>query len=102
MHRWPREREFDWEEGRAKNVLGNKVCNWLIHSFVFLTEVNEDGTIESFFVSSDYDKNKVAYQVEISEWEKYMKFIETDWVVSLHSHYDEKKQDYVFIKKERG
>ena len=53
-----------------------KVCNWLIHSFVFLTEVNEDGTIDSFFVSSDYDKNKVAYQVEISEWEKYMKFIE--------------------------
>ncbi len=31
-----------------------------------------------------------------------MKFIETDWVVSLHSHYDEKKQDYVFTKKERG
>ena len=102
MHRWPREGEFDWEEGKTKNVLGNKVCNWLIHSFVFFTEVNEDGTIESFFVSSDYDKNKVAYQVEISEWEKYMKFIETDWVVSLHSHYDVKKQDYVFTKKERG
>lgn len=102
MHRWPKEGEFDWEEGKTKNVLGNKVCNWLIHSFVFFTEVNEDGTIESFFVSSDYDKNKVAYQVEITEWEKYMKFIETDWVVSLHSHYDEKIQDYVFTKKERG
>ena len=57
MHRWPREGKFDWEEGKTKNVLGNKVCNWLIHSFVFFTEVNEDGTIESFFVSSDYDNN---------------------------------------------
>ena len=102
MHRSPGEGEFDWEKGKTKSVLGNKVCNWLIHSFVFLTEENENKTIKSFFVSSDYDKNKVTYQVGLSEWEKYMKFIATDWVVSLHSHYDEKKQDYVFTKKERG
>ena len=103
MHRWPDENSHDWEhETTACTKLGKAVCNWLIHPHIFFFGVDEDGKIDSFFVSSDYDRNKMLYRIELKDWIAYMEFVGNDCIVSMNMHSDECKKDYVITKKERG
>lgn len=91
----------DWEHISMVTIAGKEICNWLIHSVVFSLLVMEEN-VESFVVSSDYDRNKALYRIKIDDWIQYMDFVGTDYVVSLHSEYDEKIQDHKFTQKERG
>lgn len=102
MRRWPEEGSHYWDHKTSVKVKGKDVCNWLIHSYIFAFEVGDHNTVESFFVSSDYDKNKVLYRILISDWIEYIKFIMTDDIVSEEMVFCEKKGDYIVVKKERG
>ena len=102
LNRLPDENSHDWETVMSKTVRAKDVCNWLIHSYIFCLPIDDSGTINSFFVTSDYDRNKILYEVSINEWIDYMDFISKDYVVSLCSNYDEKLKDYVYTNKERN
>ena len=72
MHRWPDENSHDWEhETTAYTKSGKEICNWLIHSHIFFFGFDEDGKVESFFVSSDRDKNEMLYCIELKDWIEY-------------------------------
>ena len=102
FHRWPDEDTHDWDHPNRETAQGKEVCNWLIHSYMFSFIFNEEGTVEGFFVASDYDRNKSLYHVRISDWLEYMTFIANDYVIASDSHYDIKAQDYNYTRKERG
>ena len=102
LHRWPEEDSHDWENEKEVVVTGKNVCNWLIHSYMFFVVFNEDGIIDSFSVTSDFDRNKVLYRIPLDAWMEYMDYIASDDIVGMSSHYDPKADDYVFSRKERG
>lgn len=103
MHRWPDENSHDWEHEMTFTKSGAEICNWIIHSLVFILVLDENkGIIDSFYVSSDYDRNKMLYRVELKDWITYMEFVGNDCIVSMNMHIDECKNDYVLTKKERG
>ena len=102
LHRWPDENTHDWDHPQNVTVKGKDICNWLIHSYMFFFSFNEERTIEGFFVTSDFDRNKTLYYISITDWLEYMTFIANDYVVALGSHYDIKARDYIYTKKERG
>lgn len=77
------------------------VCPILRHNMFFIV-FNEDGIIDSFSVTSDFDRNKVLYRVPLDAWMSYMDYIASDDIVGMSSHYDPKSNDYVFSRKERG
>ena len=72
LHRWPEEDSHDWENEKEIVVAGKNVCNWLIHSYMFFVVFNEDGIIDSFSVTSDFDRNKVLYRIPLDAWMAYM------------------------------
>lgn len=102
FHRWPEEESHDWNNEIEVTVAGKNVCNWLIHSFMFYLVFNEDGVVDGFGVTSDFDKNKILYRIPLDVWLNYIDYIATDDIVSLTSHYDEKKGEYVYTRKMRG
>lgn len=102
LNRWPEEDNYDWEHANQISVNGKDVCNWLIHSYVFFFCFNERGIVIGFFVSSDFDRNKLLYYIRITDWIDYMKFIASDSIVSAESVYDQKKRDYIYKIKKRG
>ncbi|MEG0304189.1 MAG: hypothetical protein RR576_00585 [Oscillospiraceae bacterium] len=102
MHRWPEEDSHDWENEKEITILGKVLCNSLIHSYLFFTIFNDSSVIDSFCVSSDYDKNKVLYRVPLAEWIKYINFIVSDDIIRLDSRYSPKHADYIYTRKERG
>lgn len=102
LNRWPEEDSHDWQNESQETIVGKKICNWLIHSYMFFLGFDEDGTIESFYVTSDFDRNKLLYRVPLDEWIGYMDLVISDYIVGLDSHYDEVRKDYVYIRKERS
>lgn len=101
INRWPEEDSHDWGNEYSLTVKGKDICNWLIHSYIFYLVFNEDGIVESFSVTSDYDRNKILYRIPLDKWVEYMELVISDYVVAIDLHYDKKKKDYVFTRKER-
>ena len=102
MHRWPDERTYDWAHETTYIKSGTDICNWLIHSYVFFFVFDDNNRIDSFCVSSDYDRNELLYRVELKDWIAYMDFVGSDYIVATDMHIDESKKEYVLTKKERG
>ncbi len=102
LNRWPDEETHDWEHETNYTKSGAEICNWLIHSFIFFFGYNEDGIIDSFYVSSDYDKNKILYRIELKDWIEYMDFVGRDYIVASDMHITESDEEYTITKKERG
>lgn len=102
LHRWPEEDSHDWEHPQNVTTRGKNICNWLIHSFIFFTAYDEAGRVAAFYLSSDYDRNKALYEISLSEWLKYIDFIISDDIVSMSARYDEKKDDYIYTRKQRN
>lgn len=102
MNRWPENGNYDWEHEVTYTKPGTDICNWLIHSYVFFFTYDTNEKIDGFYVSSDYDRNKVLYWVALKEWIAYMEFVGKDYVVAVDMHFDNHKKDYIFTKKERS
>ena len=102
LHRWPKEDSHDWENEKEVMVAGKNVCNWLIHSYIFFVGFNEGNVIDSFSVTSDFDRNKILYRFPLNAWIAYMDYVASDDIVSMSSHYDQKADDYIYSRKERG
>ena len=102
LNRWPDEDNYDWKHETVYTKSGTELCNWLIHSYCFFFAYNEDMEINSFFISSDYDRNKVLYCVELKDWLSYMEFVGKDYVKSARMESGDKEVDYVYTRKERG
>lgn len=102
MHRWLDADTHNWEHEETYTKLGTEICNWLIHSYVFLLSYDENDTVDSFYVSSDYDRNKMLYRIELNDWLAYMDFVGKNYVAAICMHADENKKDYVCTLKARG
>lgn len=101
MHRWPDEDTHDWNHPVRLTALGKNICNWLIHSYIFCLLFEENGPVTGLYVSSDYDRNKYLYEIELKSWLDYLNYVAADNVVAMESHYDDNKHDYIVIRKER-
>ena len=56
----------------------------------------------SFSVTSDFDRNKTLYRIPLNAWIAYMDYVASDDIVSMSSHYEQKADDYIYSRKERG
>lgn len=93
----------DWNNPITKTKQGRNVCNWLIHSFVFMFNYDEEQKkYVSFLVSSDNDRNKYIYEITFSDWIKYVDFIASDDIVELEIKYDDKHKERICTRKKRG
>ena len=57
---------------------------------------------ESFYVASDFDRNKCLYEIALSDWLDYIEFIATDEIVRLEMRRDDKTGERIYTRKQRG
>ena len=102
-NRYIEEDSHEWQNPTLKTVQGKDVCNWLIHSFFFFMQYDDRvNQYVSFFVASDFDRNKCLYGITLSDWLDYIEFIATDEIVHLEMKYDEKTGERTYTRKQRG
>ena len=92
----------DWTNGKAITVNGRRICNSLIHSYLFAFGYGESGKVEGFFVSGDRDRNKWVYYVNLADWIRYIDIVGHDSIVEMSLHFNEKEKDYVAITKKNS
>lgn len=87
---------YDMEGGNKETLSIWKLCNQLIHSFVFLveTEDEEDAPLSSILFNSDFDKNKHIYQLRISDFVAAMRLVGNEYPSSMSMVYDPEINDW--------
>ncbi|TBT23870.1 hypothetical protein D5E86_24770 [Vibrio parahaemolyticus] len=55
------------------------LCNFIVHSYVFMPELNDEGHLVSFYVTSDKDRNKKLYSVSIEQVLDIFKLVGSDY-----------------------
>jgi len=58
---------YNLEEYTKITLPIKEITNFLIHSYVFDICINDDLKVKSFFVSSDYDRNKNLYEIQMKD-----------------------------------
>ena len=101
LHKWVEDGDYEWGDHQNSSVSAKTICNSLIHSYAYCPEFSEQHKLSGFFVASDFDRNKLIYEVTLSSWIAYLDFIASDSVCKLSMHFDEKKSDYTSTLKER-
>ncbi len=99
LHRWVEDGDYEWDTTKKVSVLGKKLCNALIHSYVYSIYFDSSHYTDGFLVSSDYDRNKILYQVNLADWVDYITLVSEDDIVDIEFFFDEKKNDYATTKK---
>jgi hypothetical protein len=99
LHKWAEENEYNWSSPVIENIQGKDLCSWIIHSYVFQLVFIEAAETISFYVSSDFDRNKVLHEVSISEMINYIDIVINDNIVEAHYKYNIDKKDYISIKR---
>lgn len=101
LHNTPSNENFDWVNKANVTIKGKDLCNWLIHSYIFCFEMDENEEIDGFIVCSDYDRNKQIFLIDIEKWFDYVDFVASDRVTSIKSVFRPKNGDYEFLVKKR-
>lgn len=102
-NRYIDEESHEWQNPTTKTVQGKDACNWLIHSFFFFMLYDDRvNQYESFYVASDFDRNKCLYEIALSDWLDYIEFIATDEIVRLEMRRDDKTGERIYTRKQRG
>ena len=55
------------------------LCNFIVHSYVFMPELNDEGQLANFYVTSDKDRNKKLYSVSIEQVIKIFELVGDDY-----------------------
>ena len=98
LHCWPNENTHDWGHPVISTALAKDICNWLIHSYIFCLSFEENGPVTGIYVSSDYDRNKYLYEIELKSWLDYLNYVAKDNIVAMHYCYNDGKHDYIIRK----
>lgn len=93
------ENQFDMEHPEKSNLSVMAVCNQLIH-YYWMQTASEAQHFYSMLLFSDYNRNKWAYELKISDLlELFQVFAEEfSAVTGIHLQWHTKKQEYVTVQ----
>jgi hypothetical protein len=94
---WHRLNElYDLEQNREIEIKIIKLCNLIIHSYIFIPHLSSNtGPFIGMFISSDKTRNKCLYYLELKKWIEYLDFISNDYPNSCSMVFDKKTNDYI-------
>jgi hypothetical protein len=73
---------YDLSKPEVRSIPLKAFTNQIIHSFIFIPEVQtDDGQLSGFLVSSDFDRKKCLYQFEFEDILQIIEAVATDDIV---------------------
>ena len=77
---WHRiEKLYDLGSKQSETKTFRDLCNFIVHSYVFMPELTESGSLASFYVTSDKDKNKKLYSISANQVIDIFKLVGNDY-----------------------
>src|SRR5258706_5011230 len=93
---------YDLEDPRKTKMQLLPLCHQFVHSYVFSCAFDEARALDSVFVSSDRERNRMLFGVPISEVIRVFKSVGKNYPNYYRSEFNEAKGDYdVIVKTEK-
>ncbi len=102
LHNWVEDGDYEWGDRTIEKVSARTICNSLIHSYAYCPKFSDQYKLMGFLVTSDFDRNKFIYDVELDTWIEYITFIASDSICEQSVFFNEKNCDYKSTIKKRG
>jgi len=77
------EKFYDLRNGEKSSLKLKYICNYFIHSFVFLCSIGDDDRLCGVFVNSDRTENKFLYYIELNTFIMLINDVINDDIVSV-------------------
>lgn len=84
--------DLDAAQPTTKNLMF--FCNQFVHSYVFVTSFDDKNCLDGIFVSSDRERHKALYLIEMLQIIDFFEQIGNDYPSSASFIFDEKLGDY--------
>lgn len=73
-----------------------KICNQIVHSYIFATEHSETGGLTGFFFVSDDDRDKHLFQLSVDAVIDIFKIVGNNYPDHIEMEFSPRKKDYKF------
>ena len=93
------EKEFDFNTRKAGTIKLRDLCNQIIHSYIFQAMGSRTKAFNSFFVVSDYSRNKYVYEVSLSTFIKATNWAINSYVTNATAKYNTKLGKWIYESK---
>lgn len=90
---------YDFDKPVGGNISIDRICNALIHSYIFCLGENEKSEIDSFLFSSDKDIEKFIYKMSIEKFINMLKWIGHSDVCDIDMKRDKDDKSVFKIKR---
>jgi hypothetical protein len=70
------------------------ICNQIIHSYVFIPSIDENGSFQAILFCSDREKNANLFRIEANDLINALRIVGKDYPVTSVSVFNPNKQDY--------
>ena len=85
---------YDFDSAKRIKVLPTFLCNQVIHSYIYMEVFDERRMLRGLFISSDYERNRRLYYIEIGEVIKLFARVGKDYPSHHKLHFDPVIGDY--------
>lgn len=70
------------------------ICNQIIHSYVFMPDIDENGSLHAILFCSDRERNTNLFGIEANDLINIFRIVGKDYPATSVSVFNPKKQDY--------
>ena len=70
---------FDLQDPQSVSLSHRRMLNLLVHSLVFVEVVGDAKTFDAFMVTSDHERDRGLYQVDMAAFVELMRLVGSDW-----------------------
>jgi hypothetical protein len=70
------------------------ICNQIIHSYVFLPDIDDNGVFQAIVFCSDRERNINLFEIEVNDLINALRVIGKDYPAESRSTFNPKKRDY--------
>jgi len=90
---------YDHASGTTVSISLRTLCNQIIHSFVFTFCFSQSDQMEGFVVSSDYEKEKKLFYLDLRDYINLLRRVSEDDIVCMMIKHDAGATQTKIIRK---
>ncbi|GAS81161.1 hypothetical protein [Paenibacillus amylolyticus] len=95
---WHRIQElYDLDLTSNESIKASYLYNQIIHSYIFLVSLNEEGIVEGFYFTSDRTRNQKLFYIALRQLDRYINIVGNDNPVEERYEYNKIIEDYINV-----
>ena len=84
MNCWKFDEHYQLDQPQTTRLKYEKLCNWLVHSYVFAIHQEDNGGLGGIFVNSDHSRNDGLWYLKLHVLTRAIQRVASDYVIKSY------------------